>query len=97
MKTKQVKPIHDDNPEWTAETFAKARPAAEMLPGLFGQAAATEMLKPKGGRPKSTDKKVQLTVRYSAEVVNYFKGTGDGWQTRMDEALREYVATHKAA
>lgn len=35
------------NPEWSAEDFAKAKPASEVLVGLFGQAQAKEMLKPK--------------------------------------------------
>jgi uncharacterized protein (DUF4415 family) len=40
-------------------------------------------------------KKVLLSVRYSPEVVEYFKSTGEGWQTRMDEALQEWVASHR--
>jgi uncharacterized protein (DUF4415 family) len=39
-------------------------------------------------------KKVLLSVRYSPEVVEYFKATGEGWQTRMDEALKEWMASH---
>jgi uncharacterized protein (DUF4415 family) len=39
-------------------------------------------------------KKVLLSVRYSPDVVDYFKSTGEGWQTRMDEALREWMAAH---
>jgi len=49
------------------------------------------------GRPKSHNKKLLVSVRYSPEVVAYFKSTGEGWQSRMDEALREYVAQHRAA
>ncbi len=41
--------------------------------------------------------KVAVTVRYSPEVIAYFKSTGEGWQTRMNDALCEYVSTHKAA
>jgi uncharacterized protein (DUF4415 family) len=33
-------------------------------------------------------------VRYSPEVLAYFKSTGVGWQSRMDGSLREYVAQH---
>lgn len=40
--------------------------------------------------------KVLLSVRYSPEVVDYFKSTGEGWQTRMDEALKEWVDTHRS-
>jgi uncharacterized protein (DUF4415 family) len=46
------------------------------------------------GRPKSESKKLLLSVRYSPEVVAYFKSTGEGWQSRMDSVLREYVARH---
>lgn len=44
------------------------------------------------GRPVSAQRKQQVTVRYSPEVIAWFKATGDGWQTRMDEVLRAYVA-----
>ena len=43
------------------------------------------------GRPKSEHKKLLVSVRYSQEVVEYFKSTGDGWQSRMDGVLRQYV------
>jgi len=33
-------------------------------------------------------------VRYSVEVVEYFRSTGDGWQARMDSVLRQYVSKH---
>jgi uncharacterized protein (DUF4415 family) len=46
------------------------------------------------GRPKSESKKLLVSVRYSPEVVAYFKSTGEGWQSRMDSVLREYVARH---
>ncbi len=48
------------------------------------------------GRQK-TPTKVPVTVRYSPEVVAYFKATGEGWQTRMNDALQEYVEQHRAA
>ena len=46
------------------------------------------------GRPKSENKKLLLSVRYSPEVVAYFKSTGEGWQSRMDGVLRNYVSRH---
>ena len=46
------------------------------------------------GRPKSENKKLLVSVRYSQEVVEYFKSTGEGWQSRMDGVLRQYVARH---
>ena len=46
------------------------------------------------GRPKSGNKKLLVSVRYSPEVVEYFKSTGEGWQSRMDGVLYKYVARH---
>ena len=43
------------------------------------------------GRPKSAITKQLVSVRYSREVLAYFKSTGEGWQSRMDSVLREYV------
>lgn len=47
--------------------------------------------------PQKRPTKVAVTVRYSPEVVDYFKATGEGWQTRMNDALREYVKQHGAS
>lgn len=43
------------------------------------------------GRPKSESPKQLVSVRYSQEVLAYFKATGEGWQARMDGVLKEYV------
>jgi uncharacterized protein (DUF4415 family) len=42
-------------------------------------------------------KKVPITLRYSPDVVEYFKSTGEGWQIRMDEALKEWIKNHPRA
>lgn len=47
--------------------------------------------------PQKRPTKVPVTVRFSPEVVEYFKATGEGWQTRMNDALEEYVEQHRAA
>ena len=46
------------------------------------------------GRPKSGSTKQLVSVRYSSEVLAYFKATGEGWQSRMDGVLRQYVTRH---
>lgn len=43
------------------------------------------------GRPRSTTRKQLVSIRYSPEVLEYFKATGEGWQSRMDSVLRAYV------
>jgi uncharacterized protein (DUF4415 family) len=46
------------------------------------------------GRPKAASTKKLVSVRYSPEVLAYFRATGEGWQSRMDGVLREYVTRH---
>lgn len=46
------------------------------------------------GRPKSGNRKLLVSVRDSPEVLAYFKSTGEGWQSRMDGVLKQYVARH---
>ncbi|MFA6063729.1 MAG: BrnA antitoxin family protein [Gallionella sp.] len=42
----------------------------------------------------SASRKEQVSVRYSPEVLNYFRSTGEGWQTHIDAALRLLVTKH---
>ena len=41
------------------------------------------------GRPKSDASKRAVSLRLDPEVIDWFRATGDGWQTRMNEALRK--------
>ena len=68
---------------------AKADPDAQPL--TASQLKAMVPLKSIRGRPKSENKKMLVSVRYSPEVVKYFRSTGEGWQSRMDGILRDYV------
>src|SRR6266540_7353894 len=43
------------------------------------------------GRPKKADAKVHTHIRLSPQVLGYFRATGPGWQTRIDEVLRKWV------
>ncbi|WP_093386160.1 BrnA antitoxin family protein [Rugamonas rubra] len=45
--------------------------------------------------PNKRETKEQVAVRFSPEVLTFFRATGPGWQTRMDQALRDYVAKHR--
>lgn len=71
---------------------ARNDPDAQLL--TTAQLQEMVPLKTLRGRPKSPNKKVLLPVRYSPEVVAYFKSTGEGWQSLMDSILRKYVARH---
>lgn len=46
------------------------------------------------GRPKLVSKKQLVSIRYSPEVIDYFKASGAGWQARMDSVLKDYVEAH---
>jgi uncharacterized protein (DUF4415 family) len=85
--------LDDENPEWTEEDFAKARPASEVLPQIFGEKVAKTMLKPRG-RPRSEFPKERINIRLSHDVIEHFKSEGEGWQTRIDTALRQFIAEH---
>jgi len=46
------------------------------------------------GKPKAEVTKERITLRLSRDVVTQFRATGVGWQTRLDAALRQYIAEH---
>jgi uncharacterized protein (DUF4415 family) len=68
---------------------AKADPDAQPLTPK--QLATMVPIRAQRGRPASENKKQLVSIRYSPEVLAYFKSTGDGWQSRMDGVLKEYI------
>jgi uncharacterized protein (DUF4415 family) len=44
--------------------------------------------------PQKAPLKERVSLRLSPEVVGYFKASGSGWQTRLDQALKQYVIEH---
>lgn len=75
------------NPEWTEDDFARARPAAEVLPAEFMAA-----FRKSRGRPKGTtkpDAKQQITLRLDSTIIEKFRASGPGWQSRINEILRK--------
>jgi uncharacterized protein (DUF4415 family) len=73
---------------------AAARSDPDAQPLTPKQLKAMVPLRALRGRPKSENKKLLVSVRYSPEVVAYFKSMGEGWQSLMDSVLREYVSRH---
>ena len=78
-----------DNPPLTDEELAAARPVAEVLPELVAEYRRTR------GRQKAPTKR-QVTLRLDPDVVDHFKATGRGWQTRLNDTLRRAVFDRKA-
>jgi uncharacterized protein (DUF4415 family) len=70
-----------DNPEWSAEDFRRAKPFAKAFPAL------AKSRRVRGSQKEPT--KVAVSLRLTREVVERFKASGPGWQTRMDEALKK--------
>lgn len=96
MKSKPRKPKNISQEDWdavdslelTSEDFARMRPFAEVFPDL---AASFQRSRARKGEPK----KAAVSIRLSSEVLDYFKGKGTGWQTRIDETLRMFVRAAK--
>lgn len=88
------KMVDDENPEWTEEDFANARPATEVLTEIFPKEVAAAMLKSRG-RPRKEVTKAAVNIRLSPDVIDAFRATGRGWQTRVDEALKDWLKSHK--
>ena len=76
--------------ELTAAELARFRPAKDVLP--------TSLLAKLNVRgPQKSPTKERITIRLSPEVVQEFRETGDGWQTRVDAALKDWLKSHKMA
>lgn len=93
LKTKSGRKIELPTPEEEARIQAgiDADPDAYSLSD-----EEWEQVKPtvRVGRPKAAVTKEHLTIRLSQDVVDTFRATGAGWQTRIDAALRQYIAEH---
>jgi uncharacterized protein (DUF4415 family) len=84
----------EENPEWTAEDFAKARPALEVLSEVFGEKAA-DAVRRRPGRPTKPDRKINQTLRLDADLVAAYRELGPGWQARMNRILREHLPSRE--
>jgi len=74
--------IDDDSPEWTEADFARAKRVHDIPELAF-------LLKK--GRPSLPDgaKKRRITLMLDPDVLEHFRATGKGWQTRINAALRK--------
>lgn len=90
LKRSLLLPSQKENAKIVAA--AKADPDARPL--TKRQLEAMVPLKSLRGRPPLENKKQLVSVRYSPEVLAYFRSTGQGWQARMDGVLKQYVSKH---
>ena len=73
-----------DSPEITAEEMAKARPFSEVFPEL------AESAKRVRGKQKAPTKQL-VSLRLDREVIDAFKSKGAGWQSLINETLKNAV------
>jgi uncharacterized protein (DUF4415 family) len=84
-----VRPVpDDDNPSTTAADWEQA------IVTTGGGVTATLAALRRGRGPQKAARKVPTALRLSPEVVAFFKAGGRGWQTRVDEVLKQYVEQH---
>ena len=73
---------YEDIPELTDEWFDKAE---------FAIGDTVIRLAKRPGRPKSDNAKKLIALRLDPDVIERFRGTGPGWQSRINMVLREYL------
>ena len=78
--------MDEENPEWTPEATAEARPFREVFPEQFAG------WKKRGGRPPVETPKVHIGFRLAADVVAAVRATGKGYNARVEKVLREALA-----
>ncbi|MET0267864.1 MAG: BrnA antitoxin family protein [Duganella sp.] len=84
----------DDAPELTDDFFENAVWSIGDRGVSRSEAQAEAALR--RGRPLGSGTKVSTTIRFDAEVLAGFKATGRGWQTRMNDVLREWLNSKAA-
>jgi len=74
----------DDAPELTGKVLKTARRGRDALPE-----AVLAQFRRGPGRPPAEATKIPVSIRLDKDVVDHFKATGDGWQTRINSILRD--------
>jgi uncharacterized protein (DUF4415 family) len=72
-----------DASEATDAELSLAQPFAAAFPDLM------EVIRRGRGRPAIANPRKQISLRLDGDVIEKFKSTGKGWQSRVNEALRK--------
>ena len=76
---------------------ALLRSAQQAASGEYARVHTPEDIVRRRGRPvgsRAAVRKAATTIRFDEDVLAAFKATGQGWQTRMNDALKDWLATH---
>lgn len=92
----KLKPdTYHNTPEEDAAITAAALSDPDAIPMTEEEwARARPVLKRPVGRPKIEHPKKRITLRLSSHVLEQFRTSGEGWHTRIDEALQEWLRDH---
>lgn len=85
-KAKKREPVFDpdDVPAWTPGQMDRAELA---IGGKVLRPAVGTLTRPRG-RPKSDNAKVHVSLRLERGVLDRYRATGPGWQTRVNDVLK---------
>jgi uncharacterized protein (DUF4415 family) len=79
-----------DTVELTPEMFARMRPAEEVMPEIVAEWRRSR------GKQKAPVKRL-ISLRLDPDVIDHFRATGDGWQSRINDALRKAARLKRKA
>ncbi|MBZ0094830.1 MAG: BrnA antitoxin family protein [Sulfuricella sp.] len=82
----------------TPSTLINPDEAPELTDAWFQRADLYEGEKLlRRGRPKAEVTKTPIKLRLDPDIIEAFKASGRGWQTRMNDALRDWLKSHSTA
>ena len=81
--------IDDENPEWTPENFDNALSFSDLPKSLQSKLRRTR-------GPNRQPTKVQIAIRFDTDVLSALRATGRGWQTRVNDTMREWLKQRSA-
>lgn len=87
------------DPEMVEFEEALLRSIAQAKRGEAAAVHTPELIKARRGRPVGSVKaepKVATTIRFDPDILAALKASGRGWQTRVNDAMREWLKTHSA-
>jgi uncharacterized protein (DUF4415 family) len=92
MKKKTLTTKSGKVKELTSKDIRAMKSAAEVLPKKL-LAALPKRKQGERGKQKSPTK-ILVSKRYDPAILEYFKSTGQGWQSLIDNILLDYIKKH---
>ena len=87
MRQKLIRPTDSEDAQITAAALTDP----DNLPLTDAELSQFKRVR---GRPLGSGKKEQVTLRLDVQILEQFKATGSGWQTRINDALLDWAKHH---